>query len=296
MLSSLLISSEIKFKENESMSLHTTMKIGGKARYFITPENTKEIVFSVNACKDEGIPFVIAGNLSNSVFSDGGYDGAVISTLMCKGVKPLGDDIICECGAGLSAVAYYAYKNSLSGLEFSYGIPGTVGGALVMNAGAYGSDISTVAKSVEAYDHESGKTVNFSVEDCEFSYRHSVFSSGRYVVLSAVFALEKDCKEKIKSAMDDFTSRRKEKQPLDMPSAGSVFKRPEGRYVGQMIEELGLKGFSVGGACVSTKHAGFIVNNGGATCADLKKLIEIVKEAVYDKYSVRLECEIKFID
>lgn len=296
MLSSLLISKEIKFKENEPTCLHNTMKIGGNACYFIMPDSIDKLIFTINACKYEDLQFAVVGNLSNTVFSDSGYDGAVISTLLCRGVKCDDNHIICECGAPLSAVSYCAYKNSLTGMEFSYGIPGTVGGAVVMNAGAYGSDISAAVESVTAYDLVTGETVRFSADECGFSYRHSIFASGRYVIISVCFSLAKDDKEKIKFAMDDFTSRRKEKQPLDMPSAGSVFKRPQGRYVGQMIEELGLKGFSVGGACVSEKHAGFIVNNGGATCEDLIKLIDYIKRAVYEKYSVRLECEIIFID
>ncbi len=294
MLAPLLESREIYFTENEPMCAHTSIKIGGSADYFVRPKNRDELIFTVESCKKAGTAYVIVGNLTNTVFSDEGFRGAVISLLAYNGITVSGEELICDCGASLSAVAYTAFKSSLSGLEFSYGIPGCVGGAVAMNAGAYGSNISNVVKSVCAYDTEQDEIVCFDREDCNFSYRHSIFSDGRYIVLSAVFSLVKGDGDAIKAEMDRVSSLRKEKQPLDMPSAGSVFKRPDGRYVGQMIEELGLKGYSIGDAQVSAKHAGFIVNTGRATCRDLIDLISYIKSKVNDAYGMMLECEIKF--
>lgn len=295
MLESLLISSEINFKKNEPMSLHTSMRIGGMADYLINVKSEEELICAITACQKAGVRYIVVGNLSNTVFADNGYNGAVICTVGCNNIKIRENKLLCECGAFVSAASYNAYKASLTGMEFAYGIPGCIGGAVVMNAGAYGSDMSNVVKSVRAYDVQTQKITEFSLSECDFSYRHSVFSSGRYIVLSAVLVLKKGNCGDIKEQMQKFADMRKEKQPLDMPSAGSVFKRPEGKYVGAMIEELGLKGYRVGDACVSEKHAGFIVNLGNAKCDDLLKLIDIVKSKVLAAYNVELECEIKFI-
>jgi len=293
--SELLSKKNIEFMQNEPMCKHTTFRIGGSADYYVLPDNEEEMIWAFDNAYEADMPVFVCGNLSNIVFADEGFGGVVIDTRAMNRLAVDGNLILAQAGASLTSVARLALERGLSGLEFSYGIPGTVGGGVFMNAGAYGGMMSDVVYSVRAYDIATKKIVELREAECEFSYRHSVFSEGGMLVLSCVFALKDGERESIRYLMNERMQARRDKQPLELPSAGSVFKRPEGYYVGAMIEELGLKGFRVGGIQVSEKHAGFMVNVGGGTCADLITLITIVKEKVLDAYGVALECEIGFV-
>ena len=289
-----LTDNNIAFRTDKNASEFTSFRIGG--RYFtVYPANESELINTVGFCKENGIRFIIIGCGSNVLFSDEGYNGAVIMTQALNKVEVNGDTVTAGCGAPLISVCKAALKNSLSGVEFAYGIPGSVGGAVFMNAGAYGGEMKDVVKSVRAYKVEDGRIIEFKTEECDFGYRCSAFSNGGYIILSAEMKLNKAEKEEIKSVMDDLLGRRKSKQPLNYPSAGSVFKRYPGRYTGQMIEAAGLKGYSIGGAQVSEKHAGFIINKGGATAEDVVKLIEHIKQVIKEREGVDIETEIRVI-
>ena len=277
--------------ENESMGKHTTFRTGGNATFYVTPENEEQIVALANELK--GIPHMFMGNGSNLLFTDGGYDGVVIE-IGSKFSKITVEDncIIAESGALLSKVANVALEHGLGGMEFAAGIPGSIGGAVAMNAGAYGGEMKDIV-TLSTCVGESG--IVLEIEDHEFSYRHSIFSDRPLVVLKTVLKLHPKNKEEIKAEMLELNKRRKEKQPLEYPNAGSTFKRPEGFYVGTMIEELGLKGYRIGDAEISTKHAGFIVNRGNAKAEDVIELMEYIKNKVYEKYGVKLENEIEII-
>lgn len=291
---SYLTQNGIEFAVREPMSKHTTFRIGGEVDYYISPKS-KEQLIGVMRNMDFYEPFFICGNLSNTVFADEGYHGTVIDTRGLCEVRVSGNEIICGAGASLTAVAKTAAENGLSGLEFAYGIPGTVGGGVVMNAGAYGGQLSDVVKSVTFFDVEEDEVYELPNEKCNFDYRRSIFSSGGLIILSCVLSLKSGNTEEIVSLMEENMRARREKQPLDMPNAGSVFKRPQGAFVGKMIEDLGLKGYRCGDIAISDKHAGFMVNCGGGTCAQLKELISFVKEKVFEEYGISLECEICFV-
>lgn len=293
--SEFLIRNNIEFLQNEPMCKHTTFHIGGVADFYVMPHNEDEMILAFEQAFESDMPVFVCGNLSNIVFADEGFNGVVIDTRAMNRLSVDGNLIFAEAGASLTSVARFALDLGLSGLEFSYGIPGTVGGGVFMNAGAYGGMMSDVIFSVRAYDIASKKIVELRGDECEFSYRHSVFTEGGMLVLSCVFALKDGERESIRFIMNERIQARRDKQPLELPSAGSVFKRPDGFYVGAMIEELGLKGLKVGGIQISEKHAGFMVNVGGGTCADLITLISIVKEKVLEAYGVALECEIGFV-
>ncbi len=280
---------------NESMSKHTTFKIGGNADLFLMPENEKQIKKVMAAAKENNLPIFIMGNGSNLLVGDKGIRGVVISLYkkMDK-IELCGEKIYAECGAVLSRVSSSALTAELSGFEFASGIPGTVGGAIYMNAGAYGFEMKDIVESVRYMD-ESGEILEMPADLCNFGYRKSVFSEKNYIVLGATFKLQKGKKSEISEKISDFTQRRVTKQPVEKPSAGSVFKRPEGYFAGTLIEEAGLKGFSIGGAEVSEKHAGFIVNKGGATAKDVLDLIKHIQKTVYDKNGVILETEVRTV-
>jgi len=284
----------IEIKENENMAKHTSFKIGGNADIFALPKNTNELKMILCFAKSENIPVFVLGNGSNLLVSDKGIEGIVISTARLDGIEVNDNSIVCESGAVLSAVCNVALKNSLTGLEFAFGIPGTVGGGLYMNAGAYGGDMSQVVKGAFCLDF-SGNEHYFTKEEMELSYRHSIFSKEKYVITKIEFELSKGDEKEISSKMQELIGKRKEKQPLEYPSAGSTFKRPEGNFAGTLIEKSGLKGFSVGGAEVSKKHAGFVINKGGATQSDVSLLIEKVKEKVLLDSGVALEPEVIFV-
>ena len=288
----LLEKENIDHSLNEPMSAHTTFKIGGGADVFITARDEAELVSVINACRDSGIPFMILGNGSNLLISDNGIEGAVIT--LGEGFKHIsvdGEYITAGAGAKLSKLCSVALDNSLSGLEFAYGIPGSVGGAMFMNAGAYGGEMKDVAVSVTALDPD-GEIKEYPAEELGLGYRTSVFKTNGCIILNSKFKLHKDSKDAVRSRMDDFMDRRKTKQPLEYPSAGSVFKRPEGAFAGTLIEQCGLKGKTVGGAQVSEKHAGFIINIGSATCDDVTKLVSVIQDTIKAETGFELECEI----
>lgn len=284
----------VGFKLNEPMSLHTSFKIGGAADIFISVRSAADLSAVLKMCGELNIPHLIIGKGSNLLVSDLGIEGAVICLADMNGITVEGEEITCGAGAALSDVCRAALDNSLTGLEFAYGIPGSIGGAVYMNAGAYGGEMSTVVLSAECIT-EDGSLVRVNAEDMCFGYRKSVFRENGMTVLSTVLRLKKGDQKEVKEKMEDYISRRKSKQPLEYPSAGSFFKRPVGYFAGALIEKNGLKGASVGGAQVSEKHAGFIINRGGATCEDVKELSRRVSDTVFDNDGVRLEREVIFV-
>lgn len=281
---------------DEPLSRHTSFRIGGPADYFTEPHNSDEIKDIIELCKKAGVPFAIMGNGSNLLVSDEGYRGVIICiSKSMRAIKTEGEHIYAEAGALLAGIAREAQSNSLTGFEFAGGIPGTLGGAVVMNAGAYGGEMVQVIESADVLDTE-GNLLTLKNEELELGYRTSVIPKKNYIVVSAMIKLNKtDDTEGIRSKMQELLSRRKEKQPLEYPSAGSTFKRPEGYFAGKLIEDAGLKGFSIGGAYVSEKHSGFVINKGGATAKDVLELIEYVKNTVFEKFGVELEPEVKML-
>ncbi|MCI9626133.1 MAG: UDP-N-acetylmuramate dehydrogenase [Clostridia bacterium] len=286
------IAGEENIRLSEPMKLHTTFKIGGNADIYITPD-LKYFPEVVRLLSKEQIPYQVVGNGSNLLVSDYGIDGAVISTHGWDDISVEGDVLRAQAGAMLSRVANTALEHELAGLEFAAGIPGSFGGAVYMNAGAYGGEMKDIITSVTVYHNREVKEISGS--ECRFGYRSSVFQKDAYTILNATMKLRKGAAEQIAATMKDLARRRQEKQPLDMPSAGSVFKRPEGYYAGALIEQAGLKGFQIGGAAVSEKHSGFIVNCGGATARDVMELIAAVKEKVKANSGVELQEEIRMI-
>ena len=283
---------KIKYSKNEAMSLHTSFKIGGKADIMLYPENEEQLLSLLSLAKAEDIPTFILGKGSNLLVSDKGIEGAVISTTSMQNITLIGDtEIKAEAGASLAALCRFARDNSLGGLEFAFGIPGTVGGALYMNAGAYGGDMSMVVKSAVSINGEN-KLLSRNTDEMELGYRKSIYDQNSEVITSVVFSLCKGNKDEISEAMDTFMAKRKNSQPLDFPSAGSTFKRPEGYYAAALIDECGLKGYSVGGAEVSVKHAGFVINKDNATCEDVLGLISDIKKIVKEKRGVDLHTEV----
>lgn len=279
----------------ELMSQHTTFKIGGPADYFLVPEKSGDVGAIVRLCKKEGIPYFILGNGSNLLVGDGGYRGVVIQIYKnMSAVKTEGTTITAQAGALLSAVAAAAKNASLTGFEFAGGIPGTIGGAAVMNAGAYGGEMKDVLCEVTVMDKE-GEIFSLPAEKLELGYRTSVIKKAGYIVLEAKIQLKEGDQEAIRETMKDLTIRRTTKQPLEYPSAGSTFKRPEGYFAGKLIMDSGLAGYQVGGAQVSEKHCGFVINAGGATAKDVRTLMDNVRDIVYKKYGVTLEPEVKFL-
>lgn len=281
--------------ENEPMSKHTSFKIGGPAKLFVSPADSNTLSELITNCKNYDIPTVYFGNGSNILFNDYGFDGVVISTSRMTEIS-LQDENVIECGSGVknSVLCQFALENSLSGFEFLWGIPGTVGGAAFMNAGAYGGEIKDVIVGCE-YITSDGEIKEMSSDEMDLSYRHSIFSENGGIITKVKLRGKLDNKEVIRTLMDELMERRRTKQPLEFPSAGSVFKRPEGYFAAALIEECGLKGESVGGAQVSEKHSGFIINTGNATASDVKQLVEIIKETVFMQKGVQLECEIRVI-
>ena len=280
---------------NEPMSLHTSFRTGGPAEVFIKAESTENIISAIDIAKKYNKQYIITGNGSNILVKDGGIDGIVInignemSKIKCDGTK-----IYAQAGAMLSALATAAADEELTGLEFASGIPGTVGGAVFMNAGAYDGEIKDVIEYADVIDSE-GNTYRLIKDELELSYRHSVIAEKNMIVVGAMFNLNKGIKKNITDKMADFAKRRRDKQPLNYPSAGSTFKRPEGYFAGKLIEDSGLKGKTVGGAQVSEKHAGFVVNIGNATSSDIIALMDGCIETVYNKFGVKLEPEVRIL-
>ena len=291
-----LSAKEIKFTENELLAPHSTFRIGGEARLAAMPDTTEQIIDAVSAAKEAGLDFTVIGNGSNVLFSDKGFDGLVIFTRNADSVVIKGNRVIADAGAPFTKLAVTVKNAGLTGLEFAYGIPGSVGGAVYMNAGAYNGEASQVVASSMAYDDLTGEVRMISREEHNFGYRTSVYSQNRdrLTVLSAEFELKEGDSAAIWETMQDLMRRRREKQPLEYPNAGSVFKRPQGYFVGKLITDAGLKGYTIGGAQVSEKHAGFIVNIGGATAEDVLRLVEHIQKTVQSQFGVMLECEINF--
>ena len=278
---------------DEPMSRHTTFRVGGPADFFVTPKAKEEVRDVIRICKEAGMPYYIIGNGSNLLVSDAGYRGVIVQIYKeMNEVKVEGDLVKAQAGALLSGIAAKALGAELSGFEFAAGIPGTIGGACVMNAGAYGGEMKDVLESVTVLTGE-GKIIELGRNELELGYRTSVIAKKGYIVLGAVLKLERGDGEKIKTYMDELKEKRVTKQPLEYPSAGSTFKRPEGYFAGKLIEDAGLRGFQVGGAQVSEKHCGFVINRNHATAADIMELMRQVQIRVKENSGVDLEPEVK---
>ena len=291
-LITVLENNNIEYKLNEPMKAHTTFKIGGAADLYIIVRSVDELRLVIAACADAGVPRMILGKGSNLLVSDSGIDGAVIALDGdFKSITAEGDVVCCGAALGLAKLCTTAAEHSLSGLEFAYGIPGSVGGAVYMNAGAYGGEMKDVVCEV-TYMTPDGDVGTLTNGELDFDYRSSIFKKNNNIILFTKYKLTPDDKAEILARMDEVMNRRRTKQPLEYPSAGSVFKRPEGAFAGTLIEQCGLKGKSIGGAQVSEKHAGFIINAGGATCDDVTRLVALVQDTVARETGYRLECEI----
>lgn len=280
---------------DEPMKIHTTFRIGGNADCFISAKSTKDVTDVLAYAKKNDIPLMIMGNGSNMLVSDKGIRGIVLQiSKEMNSCKVDGCEVYAEAGILLSTLASHLQKASLSGFEELSGIPGTLGGGIYMNAGAYGGEMKNIVKEVTFVTKE-GKISTLPGFELDFGYRHSIFEDNGAIILSATLELEKGDPGEIKAKMSEFTKRRNEKQPINMPSAGSAFKRPEGYFAGKLIQDANLKGFSIGGAQISEKHSGFIVNTGDATAKDVVDLIEHVQKTVREKFGVHLEPEIRLI-
>lgn len=291
MLKKYLTDNNIPFLENESLKKHNTFKVGGNAKYVVMPADKISMAELIKFLRDEKINYYIIGRGSNVIFKDNGFDGVIIKTTNINEIKYISDtQLYCGCGVQLNILCKNLQEKSLKGLEFCYGIPGNVGGALYMNAGAYGGEISDAVFEVEYID-ENSKIQRISASDCDFGYRHSIFQNKNWCITGCVFNMQLGDKNEILNFMEDIMQRRIDKQPLDKPSAGSSFKRPKGYFAAALIEQCGLKGYSIGGAQVSEKHSGFIVNSGNATCEDIIKLADYVEKVVFEKTGVSIEKE-----
>ena len=279
----------------EPMKKHTTFRLGGPADFFLCPSDVNQIPEIIHICREEGIPWFVLGNGSNLLVSDQGYRGVVIQ--IYKNMNQItveGTRIYAQAGALLSAVSKKAMEAGLTGMEFASGIPGTLGGAAVMNAGAYGGEMKDILVSVTVLTDEGEQKV-LEVEDLNLGYRTSVIKEKGYIVLDVVLQLQVGDRDAIRNRMEELKVQRVTKQPLEYPSAGSTFKRPEGYFAGKLIEDAGLRGYRVGGAQVSEKHCGFVINTGDATTSDVVQLIHDVQNIIWNKFKVKLEPEIKFL-
>ena len=286
---------ECEYSTDVLLKDYTSFKIGGKADVMIFPDSIEKLSALISLIGNEKITSLVLGKGSNMLVDDSGFRGVVINT--CKLDKiTLADDltVVCQCGVSLSRLCRFSLENSLTGLEFAFGIPGTAGGAAYMNAGAYGGEMKDVLVSCE-HIHSDGSFGEFCADELELGYRHSVYSDSDMLITSLKLKLSKGNPEEIKAKMDELMGKRRDKQPLEYPSAGSTFKRPEGYFAGALIEQCNLKGYSVGGAQVSEKHAGFVINKGGATAYDVISVIEHCKKTVFEKTGVVLEPEVKII-
>lgn len=287
------ISENIKL--NEEMKNHTTFKIGGPADIFISAGSAEEIQKVIALCKETGTPCMVMGNGSNMLVSDKGIRGVVLQVgNKMASCRIDGEKVYAEAGILMSALAKKILAAELTGFEFASGIPGTLGGGIYMNAGAYGGELKDIIEEV-TYIDENNEIRTAKNAELDFGYRHSMFETGKYVILSCIITLRKGAAEEIKALMSDYMKRRNDKQPVSMPSAGSTFKRPEGYFAGKLIQDAGLMGYCAGGAQVSEKHAGFVVNKGGATAQDVLDLIKHIQKTVKEKFGVDLEPEIRLI-
>lgn len=280
---------------DEPMKDHTSFKLGGPADVLVTPRDTASLTSVCNACAQNGIPLFVMGNGTNLVVGDKGIRGVVVKFRdNMNSCRIVGENISAQAGILLSSLSRIALEHELTGLEFAEGIPGTLGGAVTMNAGAYDGEMSMVVKSTE-YLARDGRTVTLDHSRHCFGKRSSYIQSDGGIVLETQLRLKNGKREEIKAKMDEFASLRREKQPLDMPSAGSIFKRPEGFFAGKLVQDCGLKGFRIGGAEVSTLHCGFIVNRGSATAADVIALIKHIQAAVLERFGVELQTEVRIV-
>lgn len=286
----------MRWLENEPLCSHTTFRIGGPARHYAIPESIEEVNEAIAFAKEKDLPYMTIGKGSNLLFSDAGYDGVIIE--IGRGIEAIElleeGKIHVQAGASLSALANFAAKNNLSGLEFAGGIPGSVGGAVTMNAGAYGGEIKDCIVSARILEKD-GQVKEYTNEDLQLGYRASIIQKNQGIVLEAVFELQPGVEGDILAKMRELNQQRREKQPLEYPSAGSTFKRPEGYFAGKLIQDAGLRGYQVGDAQVSEKHCGFVINRGNATAADVLQLIQDVKDKVYEEFQVELEPEVRLI-
>ncbi|APM40910.1 UDP-N-acetylmuramate dehydrogenase [Clostridium kluyveri] len=281
-------------KIDEPMKEHTSFKVGGPVDILLTPKNFNQVVDVVKLCKKENMPYYIMGNGSNLLVKDGGIRGAMIKLVKLNKIQVKGNKIITESGVSLKDISTTALENCLTGFEFACGIPGSVGGAVTMNAGAYNGEISNVIESAKVICN-SGEIIVLNREEMELGYRMSSILKNGYTILEVTFNLEKGDKENIMNRIEDLSRRRNEKQPLEYASAGSTFKRPQGHFAAKLIEDSGLKGESVGDAQVSEKHSGFIINKGNATAKDILTLISIVQDRVRQNFDIDLYTEVRII-
>ncbi len=283
------------YLENESMKNHCTFRCGGEAKVYIKPQSMEQLVEVLKVMKNNDFPFLVIGNGSNILVKDSGYDGAIVEVdSKIADIDVIGDEIVAEAGAKLSRIATIAMENDLAGFEFAHGIPGNLGGAVVMNAGAYGGEMKDVIKWVEVLN-EDGDVVKLSCEELDLSYRHSVVMEKNMIVLRACLKLELGVMGEIADIMAVLMQKRKASQPLEYPSAGSTFKRPEGYFAGKLIQDAGMKGYKYGNAMVSDKHSGFVINTGDATATEVLQVIEDVRQKVFDEFGVMMEPEVKII-
>lgn len=281
--------------EQELMSRHTSFRIGGPADYFVEPASVDELAGVLSLARQEKVPFFIVGNGSNLLVSDEGFRGMIVHTGgSLRSISVEGDVIYAQAGALLGAVAGAALEAGLTGMEFAAGIPGTLGGAVCMNAGAYGGEMKDILLDAEVLTQD-GERLVIPVEELDLSYRHSIIFEKNYIVLAAHIRLSREDKTQIRNRMNELAGARKEKQPLEYPSAGSTFKRPEGYFAGKLIQDAGLKGYTVGGAQVSEKHSGFVINRGGATAEEVRFLIRQVRSKVKQQFGVELEPEVRML-
>ena len=291
------IAKEENVKKDEPMSKHTSFKVGGKADYFVEIDNNQENILNIlKLAKENNVKITIVGNGTNILVSDDGIRGIVLKIKPSTTYNIYDDYIEVSAGTANAYLANVTLNNEMTGFEFAAGIPGTIGGAIVMNAGAFGGEIKNVLYEASGIDINTSKNFTYTNEDCKLGYRTSIFQKkSNLIITSAKIKYSQGKKEEIASCMNEYRERRLNSQPLDMPSAGSTFKRGDGFITAKLIDEAGLKGYSIGGAMVSKKHAGFIVNTGNATAKDIKDLIKYVQDEVYKKFNVKIEPEVKFI-
>ncbi|MGL4849869.1 MAG: UDP-N-acetylmuramate dehydrogenase [Clostridium sp.] len=288
----IFLEKQIEF--NAPMSEHIYFKVGGPVDVLLIPDTVEQVIEALKICKENNIPYYVIGNGSNLLVKDGGLDGVVIKLTELQKLDIKENKIEAQCGVLLKDVSKLALENSLTGFEFACGIPGSVGGAVYMNAGAYLGEVSQVIETATVIDKD-GNIKTYTNEELELGYRTSKVMENEEIVLSAVFALNDGEFEKIKNRIDDLTYKRESKQPLEYPSAGSTFKRPEGHFAGKLIQDAGLKGYELGGAAVSGKHSGFVINKGGATAKDILDLIHHVQDEVKKQFDVELHPEVRII-
>ena len=280
---------------DEPMSSHCTFRAGGTAKYYVIPDEYKKVRDVLRLCVEENIPYYVIGNGSNLLVQDDGFDGVIIEidSALAK-IEINGNEIVAKAGAKLSKIAVKALNESLTGFEFAHGIPGNLGGAVTMNAGAYGGEMKDVLKWVKVLDN-NGEMKTLKAEELELGYRTSIIVKEKMIVLEACIELHEGNRDEIEMHMKELMAKRKEKQPLEYPSAGSTFKRPEGYFAGKLIQDAGLKGYRVGGAMVSEKHSGFVINYDNATATDIINLMKDVRKKVYEEFQVTLEPEVKIL-